>query len=253
MGPVEIGMIGKRYERGRCFVLWVAIGLFSVPMRIPTNVLDYKFDKLPAWISPEVKELPYETSIACSYFVFPLISHQIWCFSIPSCYGEQRQKYNRILHLSGSRFSLFLLLTPPRVVPNVWHFPYFVGATLTNSLMIKLQPKIYDYIMLTVRILFIPSVCSQVPVIVIYLPEPRGLSVETFTSNRRFLMVFPLFTAALSTPLDIWCQTVAPFLIYSIIEFCFLLLLVLLCRENFTSVECPIAIFSYITPLAIFS
>ncbi|CAA6674383.1 unnamed protein product [Spirodela intermedia] len=25
--------------------------------------------------------------------------------------------------------------------------------------MIKLQPKIYDHIMLTVRILFIPSVC----------------------------------------------------------------------------------------------
>ena len=24
--------------------------------------------------------------IACSYFVFPLISHQIWCFSIPNCY-----------------------------------------------------------------------------------------------------------------------------------------------------------------------
>jgi Sec-independent protein secretion pathway component TatC len=100
------------------------------------------------------------SSIACSYFVFPLISHQIWCFSIPSCYGEQRQKYNRFLHLSGSRFSLFLFLTPPRVVPNVWHFPYFVGATSTNSLMIKLQPKIYEYIMLTVRILFIPSVCS---------------------------------------------------------------------------------------------
>nr|CDM81518.1 unnamed protein product [Triticum aestivum] len=172
------------------------------------------------------------SSIACSYFVFPLISHQIWCFSIPSCYGEQRQKYNRILHLSGSRFSLFLLLTPPRVVPNLWHFPYFVSATSTNSLMIKLQPKIYDYIMLTVRIFFIPSVCSQVPVIVICLPEPRGLSVETFTRNRRFLMVFPLFTAALSTPPDIWCQTVAPFLIYSIIEFAIFVALIVQVREE---------------------
>ncbi|KAF3642322.1 cytochrome c biogenesis FC [Capsicum annuum] len=37
------------------------------------------------------------------------------------------------------------------------------GATSTNSLMIKLQAKIYDHIMLTVRISFIPSVCSQVP------------------------------------------------------------------------------------------
>uniref|UniRef100_UPI002E7A3EFC transport membrane protein n=1 Tax=Meniocus linifolius TaxID=457770 RepID=UPI002E7A3EFC len=171
-------------------------------------------------------------SIACSYFVFPLISYQIWCFLIPSCYGEQRTKYNRFLHLSGSRFFFFLFLTPPRVVPNVWHFPYFVGATSTNSLMIQLQPKIYDYIMLTVRISFIPSVCSQVPVIVIRLPEPRGLSSETFTNNRRFLMVFPLLTAALSTPPDIWCQIVARFLIYLIIELAIFVALIVQVREE---------------------
>nr|WOE90419.1 transport membrane protein [Ventilago leiocarpa] len=172
------------------------------------------------------------SSIACSYFVFPLISHQIWCFLIPSCYGEQRMKYNRFLYLSGSRFSLFLFLTPPRVVPNVWHFPYFVGATSTNLLMIKLQPKIYDHIMLTVRISFIPSVCSQVPVIVIRLPELRGLSVETFTNNRRFLMVFPLLTAALSTPPDIWCQIVALFLISSIIELAIFVASIVQVREE---------------------
>lgn len=172
------------------------------------------------------------SSIACSYFVFPLLSYQIWCFLIPSCYGEQRTKYNRFLYLSGSRFSLFLFLTPPRVVPNVWHFLYFVGATSTNSLMIKLQPKIYDHIMLTVRISFIPSVCSQVPVIVIRLPEPRGLSVETFTNNRRFLMVFSLFTAALSTPPDIWCQIVARFLISLIIELAIFVASIVQVREE---------------------
>lgn len=117
-----------------------------------------------------------------------------------------------------SNVRMFLFLTPPRVVPNVWHFPYFVGETSTNLLMIKLQPKIYDHIMLTVRISFIPSVCSQVSVIVIRLPEPRGLSVESSTNNRHFLMVFLLLTAALSTPPDIWCQIVARFLISLIIE-----------------------------------
>nr|WOH22568.1 transport membrane protein [Gastrodia javanica] len=169
--------------------------------------------------------------IACSYFVFPLISHQIWCFSIPSCYGEQRMKYNRFLHLSGSRFSLFLFLTPPRVVPNVWHFPYFVGATSTNSLMIKLQPKIYDHIMFTFRISFIPSVCSQVPVILIRLPEPR-VEASAFTSNRRFFMVFPLITAALSTPPDIWCQIVARFPLSFLIEFAISVALIIQVREE---------------------
>ena len=38
------------------------------------------------------------------------------------------------------------------------YFLYFVGATLTNSLMIKLQPKIYDYIMLIFCISFIPLI-----------------------------------------------------------------------------------------------
>ncbi|KAF5821057.1 hypothetical protein HanXRQr2_Chr01g0009331 [Helianthus annuus] len=126
------------------------------------------------------------SSIACSYFVFSLLSHQIWCFLIPSCYGEQRTKYNRFLHLNGSRFSLFLFLTPPRVVPNVWHFPYVMDATSTNSLMIKLQHKIYNHIILTIRISFIPSVCSQVPVIVIRFPEPRGLSVENLHKQSSF-------------------------------------------------------------------
>jgi Sec-independent protein secretion pathway component TatC len=98
--------------------------------------------------------------------------------------------------------------------------------------MIKLQPRIYDYIMFTLRILFIPSVCSQVPVIVICLPKGWGLSVEIFTSNRRFLMVFPLITAALSTPPDIWCQIVAPLLLYSIIELAIFVALIIQVREE---------------------
>ena len=98
--------------------------------------------------------------------------------------------------------------------------------------MIKLQPKIYDYIMLTIRILFIPSVCSQVPVIVIRLPEPRGLSVETSTNNLRFLMVFPLLTAALFTPPDIWCQIVARFLISLIIELAIFVASIVQVREE---------------------
>ncbi|KAL4294366.1 hypothetical protein AHAS_Ahas18G0220900 [Arachis hypogaea] len=84
---------------------------------------------------------------------------------------------------------------------------------------------------------FIPSVCSQVPVIVICLPEPRGLSVETFTNNRRFFMVFPLLTAALSTPPDIWCQIVARFLISSIIELTIFVASIVQVREEAGRVE----------------
>ncbi|CAK7328705.1 unnamed protein product [Dovyalis caffra] len=71
-----------------------------------------------------------------------------------------------------------------------------------------------------------------VPVIVIRLPEPRGLSVETSTNNRRFLMVFPLLTAALFTPPDIWCQIVARFLISLIIELAIFVASIVQVREE---------------------
>ncbi|KAF6161902.1 hypothetical protein GIB67_000614 [Kingdonia uniflora] len=183
------------------------------------------------------------STIACSTFVFPFCCHQIWCFSIPSCYGAHRRKSQAFLFSCASSFSFFLFLTPPRVVPNVWHFPYeYSGGSLvmglegqgcgflsevdrgfSPSLRLKLEPSIYDYTPFTLRIFFIPSLCSQVPVIVIRLPEPKALKVPTFTNHRHFLILFPLLAAALSTPPDIWCQIVASFLIYSIRELAILI------------------------------
>nr|QIA60436.1 Sec-Y independent protein translocase component [Plagiochila subtropica] len=154
--------------------------------------------------------------IPCFYFLFPSLSHQIWCFLMPSCYEEQRQKYNKLFYLSGSCFFMSFLVTFVWVVPNVWHFLYELSTTSTNLLIIKLQPKIFDYIMLTVRILFISSICSQVPVLVICLLESRG--VKTLIKNRRFFMVLSLFVAAFLTPPDIWCQIVARLPIYFLTE-----------------------------------
>ncbi len=97
--------------------------------------------------------------------------------------------------------------------------------------MIKLQPKIFDYIMLTVRILFISSICSQVPVIVICLLE-KGISVKTFTNNRRFFMVSSLLIAAFFAPPDIWCQIVACLPIYLMMELTIFVALIVRVREE---------------------
>ncbi|CAB4307659.1 unnamed protein product [Prunus armeniaca] len=90
----------------------------------------------------------------------------------------------------------------------------FLNTTQLSSPPAELDSAFQSFM----RLEFSVSAREMVPVIVIRLPELRGLSVETFTNNRRFLMVFPLLTAALSTPPDIWCQTVARFLISLIIE-----------------------------------
>ncbi|KAK8950664.1 hypothetical protein KSP39_PZI004055 [Platanthera zijinensis] len=58
--------------------------------------------------------------------------------------------------------------------------------------MIKLQPKIYDHIMFTVHISFIPLVCSQVPIILIYLIESRR---EVLWEPSRAIVIFYGFSA----------------------------------------------------------
>lgn len=123
-----------------------------------------------------------------------------------------------MFHLSGSRFFLFSLVTFARVVPNVRLFSYHSSTTPTNLLITKSQPRIYDYIMLTVRILFIPPIRPQVPVVVICPSESEAISSRTRPKNRRILMVVLLFTAALFAPPDIWCQIVARLSPYSPIE-----------------------------------
>nr|P38459.1 RecName: Full=Uncharacterized tatC-like protein ymf16; AltName: Full=ORF 244 [Marchantia polymorpha] len=154
--------------------------------------------------------------ISCFYFLFPFLSYQIWCFLMPSCYEEQRKKYNKLFYLSGFCFFLFFFVTFVWIVPNVWHFLYKLSTTSTNLLIIKLQPKIFDYIMLTVRILFISSICSQVPVLVICLLESKG--VKTFIKNRRFFYSFFAFHSSFFYTPDIWCQIIACLPIYFIIE-----------------------------------
>nr|ACH47053.1 SecY-independent transporter protein [Isoetes engelmannii]ACI95889.1 SecY-independent transporter protein [Isoetes engelmannii] len=157
--------------------------------------------------------------IPCLHPLFPSSSHQIWCFLILSCSEKGRKRYNELFYLSGSRSSPFLPVTSSWAAPNVRHSPYPLSTTLTNPPTIRLQPKISNHIMLTVRIPFLPPICSQVSVIVICLLEPRGLSaVETPIKNRRFQMVFPLFTPAFPAPPDIWCQIVALFSLYFPIE-----------------------------------
>lgn len=141
-----------------------------------------------------------------SYFAFPRLIHSIWCSLILSCYERVREESEKLFYPSGFRLSFFSLVTFVWVVLNVRHFlSFFNRATSTNLLIIKSQPKVSDYIMLTVRTLFIPSICFQVPAMVICLLESRAISFQICLNNRRISMVRLLLTAALFTPPDIWC------------------------------------------------
>jgi Tat protein translocase TatC len=152
------------------------------------------------------------------FFCFPFFSYQIWCFVIPSCYKTQRVQWTKLLYLSVICFLLVFFLIYYWVVPIIWNFLFTLNTTSTNLLHIQLQPKIYDYILLTVRILFVSSICSQVPVFMIFLIESKRISVKTCIKNRRSFLFFSVLIAAFFTPPDIWFQFFCVLPIYGVIE-----------------------------------
>nr|AEO21075.1 transport membrane protein [Silene conica] len=172
------------------------------------------------------------STIACFYFVFPFVIYQIWCFLIPSSFGEERRGFQRLINLSLFCFLCLLFVTLYWIIPNVWHFSYFVSSTSPNALIIILQPRIYDYTLLIIRILVICSLYSQIPVIAIWFLGLKRLYVETFTNNRRFLLGFPIITASLFTPPDFWCQILVRFLLYLVAELAIFAASVLKVRER---------------------
>lgn len=158
--------------------------------------------------------------ISCFHLFSPPLGYQIRCFLMPSCYEGRRERYKKLLYGGGSCSLLFLPVTSVRVAPHAWHFFQLLSTTSsTDSPMIKPQPKIFDYIPLTVRIPFIPSICSQIPSIVICLLESIGFPVvRTLIRNRHFSPVAPLLIATSRSPPDIRCQIFARFLTSVLIE-----------------------------------
>ena len=145
----------------------------------------------------------------------------MWCFFIPSCNENQRLLAGQFCLFSSFAFVLVLLITYLCIIPNIWFFLYNISnanASSQDLLIIKLQPKIYDFIILTLRLFIIASILSQIPVFIMFCIEYNFISVQNCIKQRRTFFFLSALLAALVTPPDIWCQMAAWLPIYGLIE-----------------------------------
>nr|YP_008816046.1 SecY-independent transporter protein [Closterium baillyanum]AGZ90239.1 SecY-independent transporter protein [Closterium baillyanum] len=159
--------------------------------------------------------------LLCFCFCTPYLIYQIWCFFIPSCNETQRAQLSNALRLSGFAFFFVFLLTLKWIMPFIWFFLYKLStadAASRGLLIIKLQPKIYDFIILTLRFFLIASLCSQLPVLIICCIEYNLIDLQDCIKHRRTFLFLSVLFAAFVTPPDIWCQMAAWLPIYVIIE-----------------------------------
>lgn len=158
-------------------------------------------------------------------FSFPYLLYQIWSFFIPSCNQKQRQAAKKIFLLSFIIFFFFLIFTFLWILPTIWLFLYKLSNTVDNFhfFIIRLQPKMYDFTLLTLRVLFVTGVCSQIPIIIIFSIGNNINAIQNWIKNRSLFWFLSILLAALITPPDLWCQISVSMFMIIFIEFSFFL------------------------------
>lgn len=155
-----------------------------------------------------------------SFFCLPLLLYQIWSFFIPSCNVKQRLFYNKIVFLSFLNFLVILGITFALVLPTVWLFLYKISNTSPESqfFIIRLQLKLYDFNLLTLRLSLIAAFCSQIPIILLCAIKLNLISVQNLLAARKAFFFFSVLLASLISPPDFYLQTLVSLFIFFCIE-----------------------------------
>ena len=152
------------------------------------------------------------------FFCTPNLIYQLWCFFIPSCNYTERMQLSRMCLLSTLALFCMLLISAMWLLPTLWWFLYQLSNTSGNVFTIQLQPKIYDFIILTIRILLLLFICSQIPVFLIWLIECGIIKATDCIKHRKSVWFCCILIAAFLSPPDLWCQLLALLPISIVIE-----------------------------------
>lgn len=133
----------------------------------------------------------------------PIIFQQIYKFLALGLYKKEKKILCNymivfcIFFLCGISLSYFV------VIPLAWEF--FISYTSEN---LALQPRLKDYIDLSIMMMIIFGLLFQVPLIFMLLFSLNLISANTLSSKRKIFIIIAFLTAAFLTPPDIISQII---------------------------------------------
>jgi Tat protein translocase TatC len=164
------------------------------------------------FISTQLTEMLSTYVITCVVFsvIFctPYLMYQLWCLLIPGWNRADRERLARMCQLNALALCIVFFISTHWMLPNLWYLLYQLNNTTSHIFVIELQPKIYDFAILTLRMLSVLLVCSQIPLVLIWLIQANLILAKHCIRHRKSAYFGSVLAVAMITPPDLWCELV---------------------------------------------
>ena len=149
-------------------------------------------------------KVAFFTSISIS---LPIILVQIWKFVAPGLYKNERSALFPFIIATPFLFLLGAAMVYYLVIPLAWKFFLsFEILPTQGALPIEIEPRISEYLSLTMRLMFAFGLSFELPIILLLLTKVGRITPKGLAEKRRYAILISFIAAAILTPPDVISQ-----------------------------------------------
>ena len=145
--------------------------------------------------------------ITALFIAFPFISMQFWMFVAPGLYKNEKKALAPFLVATPVLFFLGGAMVYFIVMP--WAYEFLLAFELEggpNTLPIVSEPKVNEYLSLSINLIFAFGICFELPVVLTLLGRIGIISSKGMAEKRKYAILISFIVAAIITPPDVISQ-----------------------------------------------
>ena len=145
--------------------------------------------------------------ITALFIAFPFISMQFWMFVAPGLYKNEKKALAPFLVATPVLFFLGGAMVYFIVMP--WAYEFLLAFELEGgpgTLPIVSEPKVNEYLSLSINLIFAFGICFELPVVLTLLGRIGIISSTGMVEKRKYAILISFVVAAIITPPDVISQ-----------------------------------------------
>jgi sec-independent protein translocase protein TatC len=183
--------------------------IFTFLVRPLARVLEGRTGARMIFTAPQEAFFTYikQSFFVAAFIAFPIIASQIWMFVAPGLYKHEKRAFLPFLVATPILFFVGGAMVYYVIFPVAWDF--FLGFQTPGgqgNLPIQIEPKISEYLSISMQLIFAFGLGFELPVLLILLARVGLATADGLAKRRRYAIVCAFIAAAILTPPDVISQ-----------------------------------------------